>query len=79
LLTCNVTDRFADYGVVGALLIQGSDIVQFVMSCRVLGMEIERAAAAQGVSLIRSRAEAAVTASVKHTADNTPCREVYSH
>jgi FkbH-like protein len=79
LLAFNVTDKFADYGLVGVLLIDGSSIVQFVMSCRVLGMEVENAAVAHVVSLIRQRDSGVITAALKETRDNTPCRDVYAN
>jgi FkbH-like protein len=77
LLSFSVADKFADYGLVGVLLIEGSSIVQFVMSCRVLGMEIEMAAVAKAISLIRKRNGGAVDAQLVETQDNMPCRDVY--
>lgn len=78
LLSFKVSDRFADYGLVGVLLIDGSSIVQFVMSCRVLGMEVESAAVAYAAASIRSSAAGVVTAPLIETPDNTPCRNVYA-
>ena len=43
----SVTDRFTDYGTVGVVFIKEYEIMQYVMSCRVLGMEIEMAASTQ--------------------------------
>ena len=74
----SVTDRFVDYGLVGALLIKGSCIVQFVMSCRVLGMEIERAAVANVVALVRRHNLGTITAPLQDTQDNTACHDVYT-
>ena len=36
-----VSDRFTDYGIVGLVLLQGASIEQFVMSCRVVGLDVE--------------------------------------
>lgn len=73
-----LVDKFADYGLVGALVIDGSSIAQFVMSCRVLGMEIENFAIAHVVSLMRQSGHAIITAPLRETKDNTPCRDVYT-
>jgi len=78
VLAFHVRDRFADYGLVGTVLVGGPQIMQFVMSCRVLGMEVERAAVAHVVSFLRSSGGVEITAPLIYTADNTPCREVYA-
>jgi FkbH-like protein len=44
--TFEVEDRFSHYGVVAVAIVQGQDIVQFVMSCRVVGLDVEVAAVA---------------------------------
>ena len=77
LLAFKVVDKFADYGLVGALLIKGLGIAQFVMSCRVLGMEVEISAVAHAVALIRRGSNGFISAPLKETPDNTPCRGVY--
>lgn len=79
LLCFRVKDRFTDYGLVGVLYVKGTEIVQYVMSCRVLGMEIEEFVVAEAVHLLRSehKNEVDITAPLKETPDNTPCREVY--
>jgi predicted enzyme involved in methoxymalonyl-ACP biosynthesis len=81
-LALRVSDRFADYGLVGVLLISKACIEQFVMSCRVLGMEIEMAAVAHAARLIRLENgdgnSTAVCAPLVETADNGPCRTVYT-
>ncbi|NGZ83106.1 HAD-IIIC family phosphatase [Duganella aceris] len=74
----SVRDKFSDYGQVGALLLQGGVIRQFVMSCRVLGMDVEIAALDHVVGeLFRDGAEIVVGALVE-TELNTPCRDVYA-
>ena len=78
LLAFRVSDRFADYGLVGVLLIHGARIEQFVMSCRVLGMEIESAALAHAALLLRAEAANAICAPLAQTQDNAPCRGVYA-
>lgn len=39
----DVSDNYTPYGIVGVMLSHGSRIEQFVMSCRVFGMDIEKA------------------------------------
>ena len=41
-----VADHFTQYGLVGLALIEGAAIAQYVMSCRVLGLEVEACAIA---------------------------------
>jgi FkbH-like protein len=79
LWALRVSDRYADYGLVGVLLIREARMEQFVMSCRVLGMEVELAAVAHIVSLLRRERQSDITAALTETADNTPCRQVYAN
>jgi FkbH-like protein len=73
-----VTDKFSEYGLVGVLFAGPARIEQFVMSCRVLGMEIERYAIAYVVAKLRAANHAAaVTGMLIETPDNTPCRDVF--
>jgi FkbH-like protein len=72
-----VEDRFTQYGLVGVVLHDNETIEQWVMSCRVLGMEVEiailamllRDLAAQGVAQVRAR--------IVETPANFPCRDFY--
>jgi FkbH-like protein len=41
--TFDVIDRFSDYGLVGVVCVDGNRIEQFVMSCRVAGLDLEHA------------------------------------
>jgi FkbH-like protein len=73
-----VRDRFTEYGLVGVLFSKNQEVLQFVMSCRVLGMDVELAAVNYVVTLIRAKyGGGAVTASLVETKDNSPCRDVY--
>ncbi len=42
VLSMHVADRFADYGLVGVAVVEGSTISCVAMSCRVLGLEAEQ-------------------------------------
>jgi FkbH-like protein len=79
VLAFTVTDRFSEYGLVGVLFLRAGEIVQFVMSCRVLGMDVELCAVSHAVTLLRARQGGGpVTATMLETADNSPCREVFT-
>ena len=73
----DVEDRFTSYGLVGIMIVDGRTIVQFVMSCRVLGMDVEVAALHGVVDRVRETRPGAITARIVHTASNTPCRTVF--
>jgi len=69
-----VTDRFTAYGLVGLLLVQGSCIRQFVMSCRVVGLDVEH----QMLRRVIDRIDAPeVTAEYEKTYKNHLCAELY--
>jgi FkbH-like protein len=70
-----VTDRFTAYGLVGLLLVQGNCIRQFVMSCRVVGLDVEQ----QMLREVVNRIDASeVTAEYVKTEKNHLCTELYS-
>jgi FkbH-like protein len=77
-LTFDVTDAYTEYGLVGVLLVEGATIVQFVMSCRVLGYRIEQAVLARLVATMREAGAGEITARLVETDANFPCREVYA-
>lgn len=78
-LAFKVNDRFAEYGLVGALLVQNRLIEQFVMSCRVLGMDVEGAVVAEAVRRMRGADGGSIMGRLVATAINTPCQQVYAN
>jgi FkbH-like protein len=78
VLAFRVQDRFTDYGLVGVLFCAGGRIVQFVMSCRVLGMDVELFAVSHAATLLRAKKPGLVVADLLETADNSPCRDVFA-
>jgi FkbH-like protein len=70
-----VTDRFTAYGLVGLLLVQGNCIRQFVMSCRVVGLDVEQQMLREVIERIDSPE---VTAEYVKTEKNHLCTELYS-
>ncbi|WP_395454196.1 HAD-IIIC family phosphatase (plasmid) [Azospirillum melinis] len=74
----SVTDRYAEYGTVGVVFTQRNRIIQFVMSCRVLGMDIEIAVLNHIVSIMREKVgNEQIYASIVNTETNTPSRTVF--
>jgi FkbH-like protein len=73
----DVTDRFTAYGIVGVLLVRGAEIAQFVMSCRVVGMDVEIAAAAGVLRAMAASAASDIGASLVHTQANLLCRDLW--
>jgi FkbH-like protein len=73
-----VADRFTDYGLVGVLFCKDLVITQFVMSCRVMGMDVEVFAASFAVNMLRAdQGLAEISAVTLETKDNSPCRDIY--
>ena len=52
--TVSLKDRLADHGVVGAVLVRQSELVQFVLSCRVFSRGIEDAVLAHFKGTVKS-------------------------
>jgi predicted enzyme involved in methoxymalonyl-ACP biosynthesis len=73
----DVEDRFTGYGLVGVVVVQESDIVQFVMSCRVVGMEVEIAALSEILRAIHEGGFGSASASLEETDMNLLCRDLY--
>jgi FkbH-like protein len=69
-------DRYTAYGLVGVVVLLGAHIEQWVMSCRVLGYEIEDAVMARVVEFGR-QADAEITATLIETDVNFPCRGLF--
>lgn len=72
----SAADKFTEYGIVGVVIVDGAEISQFVMSCRVVGMEVEQAVLAHIVDAIHT--ENGVVARLQETDFNTPARSIYA-
>lgn len=72
-----VNDNFTNYGLVGVLVISGSTIEQMVMSCRVVGMDVELAAVALVIEALRAAGSTALRAKLAHTTANLLCRDLW--
>lgn len=74
----SVSDRFTDYGLVGVAFLRECEIVQFVMSCRTLGMEVENAAISILVNSLRTDGGSAICGGIIETSVNMPCRDLFT-
>jgi FkbH-like protein len=70
----HVSDRFADHGLVGAVVVEDAEITGLVMSCRVLGLGIEHQLVQH---VLAESGLAQVAAKIVATARNIPVRNVY--
>ena len=78
IISFHVADKFTAYGLVGVILISGAEIVQFVMSCRVIGLEVEWGALHSVVKALGEQLpDSQVSASIVETDANFVCRDVY--
>ena len=73
-----LTDRYTDYGLVGVLVTDTAAIRQFVMSCRVIGLDAEIAAVNMMIEESRDRGIGVLSAAMVETDRNLPCRDLYS-
>ena len=76
--TFEVKDRYTDYGLVGVVLTHRGSIAQWVMSCRVLGYQIEEAVM---ITLMQQAAKSGVnllSATLLITETNFPCRDLFA-
>ncbi len=77
LFTFAVEDRFTAYGVVGVIVAEGNHLSQFVMSCRVIGLDVEIAAIAELLRRLRETGADLVSASLTATPLNLLSRDLY--
>ena len=76
-LAFEVEDRFSSYGLVGVIIIAGRTIEQFVMSCRVVGLEVENAALSRILPGMRRGPPGKIVARMTETDANLLCRGLY--
>jgi len=78
LFIFDVKDKFTRYGIVGAVICDGPRIEQFVMSCRVVGLEVEIAAVAEVLRIIqRDNPKVSATAELTETGLNLLARDLW--
>lgn len=75
--TMDVQDKYANYGLVGVIIVRGDCLRQFVMSCRVFGLEVEVAAVVIVSRRLLEAGHETVRGFVTETKSNSQCRNVY--
>ena len=70
-------DRFGDYGLVAAAVLEGPEIAAFAMSCRVIGLKVEHSFLSFILDAIADR-HGEVLAQIVETARNGPVRHLYA-
>jgi FkbH-like protein len=75
LYSLEVADRFTDYGLVGACLLTGGEIDNFVLSCRVIPLHVEIPFLAH---LLRHYGCEPVEGAIAAGLRNQPCQRFYS-
>ncbi|MHA6205828.1 HAD-IIIC family phosphatase [Dyella soli] len=74
----NVSDRYADYGLVGVVVVAERHVAQWAMSCRVLGLDVELAAMRQIGSLLAAKGVLEITGEVIETEANFLSRDLFA-
>ncbi len=77
LVIAHASDRFGDYGLVGAAMIEDCEIAGLVMSCRVIGLGVEQALLQAALHAVAERHEEA-WARIVATERNGPVRNLYA-
>ncbi|MDI7776354.1 HAD-IIIC family phosphatase [Asticcacaulis sp. EMRT-3] len=78
LYVFDVVDKFTSYGLVGVVMVKPSEIVQWVMSCRILGYQIEDAVMRTLLNDLFEGGAVSVSGTLKDTDVNYPCRDLFS-
>jgi FkbH-like protein len=81
-ITVEVADKYADYGIAGVLVVNRSPtsvhVEQFVLSCRILGLDVEHAVLAEIIRRSSDSGVSTVTATLMKTGKNHACQDVFS-
>ncbi len=78
MVTFDIVDRYTNYGLVGVLIVQGDEILQYVMSCRVIGLDVETTVLRALAHRLMIADRGQVVARVIETPANIVCRDVFS-
>lgn len=79
LVGAEVKDRYTAYGVVGVAVVSRNCIEQFVMSCRVFGMDVEIAILARILEFMTEGGTAEIAARLVPTDRNKLCLGLYKN
>ena len=70
-------DRFSAYGLIGVIVASNSRIEQMVMSCRVVGLDVEQAVLSHVMSAMKTAGHGRIEAAFEETDANLLCRDLY--
>jgi FkbH-like protein len=76
VFTLDVSDRFADYGLVGVALVEGARLTCFALSCRAIGLDAETVLLRRALLRCRERAPSASVPFVR-TERNLPATRLF--
>jgi FkbH-like protein len=78
IVVFTVADKFTSYGLVGVVLLLNNEFQQLVMSCRILGLDVETGVVKMIVRDMRERGVMGpIVASIVETEPNIVCRDVF--
>jgi FkbH-like protein len=77
LYVAKVKDKFSNYGLTAVAIVQRGVIKQFVMSCRVLGLDVDKALIAL-ISRLNVQGGASLIGAVIKSDLNNPCLNTYT-
>ena len=77
LFAFEVEDRFSRHGLVGVVIAAAGRIEQMVMSCRVVGLDVEIAAMSEVLRRMRAAGSGAIAARLIETDANLLCRSLF--
>ena len=77
VVTAHAKDKFGDQGLVAYVVVRGAEIVDWVMSCRVMGRGIEERVEAEVERIVAARGVERITAHWRASGRNTPVKELF--
>jgi FkbH-like protein len=77
ILAFEIRDRFTNYGLTALMLITGNTIEQFVMSCRIFGLEVEKVCVAYAVNRIVSSGAPTVDGKIQTNRKNLLSADIF--
>ena len=77
VVTAHAKDKFGDQGLVAYVIVRGTEIVDWVMSCRTMGRGIEERVEAEVERLMVARGVGRIGARWRETGRNAPVKELF--
>ena len=77
IVTARARDRFGDQGLIAFVIVQGAEITDWTMSCRVMGRGIEVRIEREVERLVRPRGYSALSARWIASGKNVPVRDLF--